>query len=273
MGRHAPLEFEHGKAFGDVVFEPSGKFGGGAAVLGHEALKLLLRASQALGVPDGAQFLADGLADGLIGGVVDGVLGEVELAALPAGAGQHGFAGGLEARMIVRGEELHALQAARHQAFQEGAPVHLGLGEGDRDAQHAAPARGVDADGGEHGAIVRDAMFAGFLIARVEEEIAEAAEGRFLQAFSSPSSMAAARLTCVEDRPSIPNSASTFSTARVETPFTYISAAPSITARQERRPRSRLCGKNGLGVPAVLGTSRVSVPAGVSIFLGFVPLA
>ncbi len=71
----------------------------------------------------------------------------------------------------------------------------------------------------------------------------------------------------------MPNSANTFSTARVETPFTYISAAASITARQERRPRSRLCGKNGSGTPAVLGTSRVSVPAAVSTFLGFTPLA
>ena len=71
----------------------------------------------------------------------------------------------------------------------------------------------------------------------------------------------------------MPNSASTFSTARVETPFTYISAAHNITARQARRPRSRLCGKKGFCVPAVLGTSRVSVPAGVSIFLSLAPLA
>ncbi len=44
--------------------------------------------------------------------------------------------------------------------------------------------------------------------------------------------MAAARLTWVEDRPSIPNSASTFSTLRVETPFTYEEArAPRISRR------------------------------------------
>ena len=79
--------------------------------------------------------------------------------------------------MVVGGDELDALQAARHQAFEEGAPVDLGLGERDGDAQHAALAGGLDADGGEHGAIVRDAVLAGLLVARIEEEIAEAAEG------------------------------------------------------------------------------------------------
>jgi hypothetical protein len=68
--------------------------------------------------------------------------------------------------------------------------VHPGLGDGDRDAQHVALAERIDADGGEHGAsllrrssrfgcegrIVRDAVLAGSLVARVEEEIAEAAK-------------------------------------------------------------------------------------------------
>ncbi len=54
--------------------------------------------------------------------------------------------------------------------------MRFGLGEGDVDAQDTALARGFDADGGEHGAIVRDALFAGLLIARIEKEIAEAAE-------------------------------------------------------------------------------------------------
>jgi hypothetical protein len=69
------------------------------------------------------------------------------------------------------------MQAARHQAFQEGAPVHLGLGKRDGDAEDAALAGGLDADGGKHGAIVRNAMLAGFLVTSVKEEIAEAAEG------------------------------------------------------------------------------------------------
>ena len=55
-------------------------------------------------------------------------------------------------------------------------------------------------------------------------------------------SRAAARLTCMEDRLFRPNSAMTLAASRVETPCTYISAMASITARQERRPRSRDCG-------------------------------
>src|SRR5262249_50183309 len=82
-------QLEDGEPFGNAVFEPGCKFGGGAAVFGHEPLKLLLRAPKALGIPNGAELFADDLANGLIGSVVDGVLGEVELAALPAGAGQH----------------------------------------------------------------------------------------------------------------------------------------------------------------------------------------
>jgi hypothetical protein len=68
------------------------------------------------------------------------------------------------------------LQAAGNQTFEEGAPVDFGLGERDADAQDAALARGFDADGGEHGAIVGDALLAGLLVTRIEEEIAEAAE-------------------------------------------------------------------------------------------------
>ena len=48
----------------------------------------------------------------------------------------------------------------------------------------------------------------------------------------------AARLTCEEDRLSIPNSRITASTSRVDTPLTYISATASITARVDRNPRS-----------------------------------
>ena len=159
-----PLQFEDGQSLGDVVFKPGGELGRRGAIFGHEPLKLLFRASQACGIPNGAKLFADGLANGLIGSVVDGVLGQVELATLPAGAGEHRLPCGFKARMIVRGDELDALQAARHQAFQEGAPVRLGLGEGRGDAEYAALARGFDADGGKHGAIVGDAVLAGFLI-------------------------------------------------------------------------------------------------------------
>jgi hypothetical protein len=36
-----------------------------------------------------------------------------------------------EPGVIVAGDEVHAAQAARHEAVEEGAPMDLGLGEGD----------------------------------------------------------------------------------------------------------------------------------------------
>ena len=62
------------------------------------------------------------------------------------------------------------------------------------------------------------------------------------QASSSSSRSFAARLTCDEDKLSMPNSRITASTSRVDTPLMYISATASITARTERRPRSSDCG-------------------------------
>jgi hypothetical protein len=52
----------------------------------------------------------------------------------------------------------------------------------------------------------------------------------------------AARLTCEDDRLSMPNSRITASAWRVETPLMYISATASMTARTDRRPRSSDCG-------------------------------
>jgi len=66
--------------------------------------------------------------------------------------------------------------------------------------------------------------------------------GRSRQACNSSSSILVARLTCEDDRLSIPNSRITASTSRVETPLMYISATASMTARTERRPRSSDCG-------------------------------
>lgn len=61
----------------------------------------------------------------------------------------------------------------------------------------------------------------------------------------------------------------TASASRVETPLMYISAAASMTARTDRRPRSSGCGWNGSpSCPAVLGTWAVTVPTGVSMRSG-----
>src|SRR5512135_2841902 len=78
------------------------------------------------------------------------------------------------------------------------------------------------------------------------------ANGRRRQAVSSSSKSAAARLTWVDDRLSRPKSAITLAASRVETPFTYISAIASITAREDRRPRS-----SDWGVEDLAGSGRL----------------
>jgi uncharacterized protein (DUF2345 family) len=81
------------------------------------------------------------------------------------------------------------------------------------------------------------------LVPGVDDEILDLAEWAVAaRAASSSSSSLVARLTCEDDRHTTPNSAMTASTSRVETPLMYISATASITARTERRPRSRECG-------------------------------
>ena len=210
--------------------------------MGDQRFQFGVGGLQGLRIPDVPQLLADDLADREVGRVVDGVLGEMELAALPARARQHGVARGFQSGVVVGGDELDAVQAARHKAFEEGAPVDLGLRHCDRDAEHATAAELVDADCGQNGAIVGDAVLAGLFVAGVKEQVAEVAERAVAPGFEVGVEEPGARLTCVDDRPSMPNSASTFSTSRVDTPFTYISAAASMTARHERRPRSRLWG-------------------------------
>ena len=79
---------------------------------------------------------------------------------------------------------------------------------------------------------------------------------RLRQASSSSSSRAAARLTWVEDRLSRPNSAITFAASRVETPWTYIWAMASMTARDERRPRVPGLGEERLLAAAALGDAK-----------------
>ncbi len=147
--------------------------------------------------------------------------------------------------MVVADDVGHAAQAAGDQAVEEPAPVDLRLGQRARHAQEPAPAVGIDADRRQHRRVADHAALADPLVAGVEDEVgagAEAPRSRSRQARSSSSSRAAARLTWVEDRPSRPNSAMTRAASRVDTPLTYISATASITARHDRRPRSRACG-------------------------------
>ena len=149
--------------------------------------------------------------------------------------------------------------------------MDLGLRQGHRYAKHAPALIRAYADGREHVrrendppdrflarlTIAHDPAMARLLVACVEDEILDLAEGAIAaRAASSSSSSLVARLTCEDDRLSIPNSAMMASTSRVETPLMYISATASseedrkrpqwgvflTNARTERRPRSRECG-------------------------------
>jgi len=62
----------------------------------------------------------------------------MELATLPFGTTEHGPSGGAQAAVIIGDDIFHPAQAARLKALQKGAPVHLGLGQGHRDAEHTA---------------------------------------------------------------------------------------------------------------------------------------
>ena len=117
-----------------------GKFWRGLAIGIDRGFQLGFGGGEVFGVPDLAQLAADALADGDCRGMMDGVLRQVELAALPDGAAQHGLAGGLQAGMIVGSDESHAAHAASDQVFQEGPPVGFGLGESHRHAEHTAAA-------------------------------------------------------------------------------------------------------------------------------------
>ena len=107
---------------------------------------------------------------------MDGVLRQVELAALPDGAAQHGLAGGLEAGMIVGGDEPHATHAARNQILQKSPPVDFGLGECHRHAEDTATAICPDTECRQHSSIAHDTALPGFLVAGIQEEIADFAE-------------------------------------------------------------------------------------------------
>src|SRR5688572_2269166 len=76
---------EHGEPLGHGAFQPVCELGCGGLIGLHEPVQLFLGAHQGGGIPDAAEFGADGFADGGIGRVVDGVLSQMKLAALPLG--------------------------------------------------------------------------------------------------------------------------------------------------------------------------------------------
>ena len=131
---------EHGEAFGDIAFEPLAESWGGFGIALHQKTQFGIGCVHILGIPHGAQFRADNASDGIGRRVVDRVLREVELTALPGHAAEHGTSGGAKAGMVIGGDELDAPEAASDHVVEEGAPMDLGLGQGDRDPQQAPAA-------------------------------------------------------------------------------------------------------------------------------------
>ena len=105
-----------------------------------------------------------------------GVLLEMKLAALPRHGGKDGGAGGLEADVVVAGDELDPAEAALDEALHKAAPVNFRLAQGDAHAQDSPFAIGVDAEGEEHGAVAQLAVLPDFFVAGIQDEIGKCTE-------------------------------------------------------------------------------------------------
>ena len=130
-----------------------------------------------VGVPDGAQFGSDALPDRNVRRMMDGVLGQMKLAALPLGPGEHCRAGGAEAGVVVADDELDAAHAPGHQGVEEFRPVDLGFGERRRDAEQSPAAIGADPDGGQDRGVADDAAVTDLLIAGIQHQLAGLTQG------------------------------------------------------------------------------------------------
>jgi len=128
--------------------------------------------------------------------------------------------------------------------------MYFGFRESDGETQNAAPAVLTDADGRENGDVADDAIDPCLLVSGVEEEIGEGTDGTgapclqfLIHERSSPADLRRGEAFHSElcHDPGL-RRGRLFSTSRVETPWMYICAMASITARVERRPRSRDCG-------------------------------
>ena len=163
---------EDSEALGEIFLQPGGEFRGGGRVGGDDFLEPGLGGEAVGTVEHGADLVGDGGALIQPRDVGLGVLLEMELAALPGDAGEHGLPGGPKALVGITDEQPGGVEAALLEAGQEGAPMDLGLTEGDADAQHRAFAIGAHADGDEHGAVQHLPALADFFIAGVEKDMA-----------------------------------------------------------------------------------------------------
>ena len=162
---------EDGEAFGDVIFEPGGEFWSGFAILRDQDVELGLSLSERLGVEDFAKLRCEDGTECDLGNVVNGILLEVELAALPEDSWKAGSPGSAQAWMIIADYVSGAMEAPLLERAEEVTPVDLSLAESGGDADNGALARGIDADGQEHGAIDDGAIAADFFVTGIEDEI------------------------------------------------------------------------------------------------------
>ena len=146
---------EDGEAFGRVLLQPRGEFRRGVAIICDQSGQGGFGLCQRTGGPDLAQLGADALADGEVRRVVDGVPGEMELAALPFRAAEDRPACGPQASVIVGDDVFDPAQPACLEALEKGPPVHLGLRQGDGDAQDPAAFVGADIDRRQDGSVAQ----------------------------------------------------------------------------------------------------------------------
>jgi hypothetical protein len=155
-------EVEDHQTLRDGNFSPLGQLGVLLAPGFQRRLQEPLGLHLVRGIEDRAKCGGDGFSRLLPGDELASVL--LELAALPGNRGQYRPAGCLEPCMVVSDDELDAMKPAGKQTLQEAPLIDLGFVRGHRATEHPALARGLDADGDQHGAIM-DVAFQTHLLA------------------------------------------------------------------------------------------------------------
>lgn len=125
------------------------------------------------------------------------VLLEVKLSALPRNATKDGISGGFQSCMGIADNEMHATQAMGDQALQKGTPVDILPKEGVRETQNASLARPAHPAGNQNCRIADLPILTHLLVADVQEQIHDFANGLFRKASTvSSSSTVVWQLTC-----------------------------------------------------------------------------
>ena len=155
MGRR---EVEDGQTLRDGFLGPSGEVGMFLAPGLERAFQEPLGLGPVGGFDDGAHPGCHRFSSLPTSDEPAGVLLQREPAALPGYRGEHGPTGGLQAGVIVGDDESDPFQPSGQEAFQKAPPADVRFRGGDLATEDATLARGLDADGHEHGAI-DDASF------------------------------------------------------------------------------------------------------------------